>query len=1018
MNQLQRIAWCAIAAFLFVFTFSSLPAWAQSGSITGVVTDAESQTTLPGASVVIEGTNQGASTNSRGEYEIPDVDPGTYTVAVSFVGYSTQAQEVTVEAGEAATLDFLLRPSAMQMDEIVAIGYGQQERRDVTGSVSSVSGEDLQQVSNTSIDLGLQGLSPGVYVQRGRTRPGDQAAQVRIRGNRSISAGNEPLYVVDGVPITGGLQDINPQNVESIEVLKDASATAIYGARGANGVVLITTQRGYEGRMTVSYNGYAGVSSKYREVPVFSGTEFAEYKRESRRTTGDYPDGVSAEADEQLFEPVELESLEQGRSTDWQDLMTERGTEQNHQISVAGGTQDVQFNVSFGALLDDGIIPQQNFQRYTSRVNLDVTVNDWLQVGTSTLGSYSIQNHGDENPYFEAVQNNPLGPAFCDETELRACQDGNLIFLPTSDGLQYNPLYDVQDDAIIDEEKRYRLLSSLFADVSVLEGLNYRFSFSPDLIQRREGNFAVSLTGQQRFAPPDGSKQEDFVLNYTVDNQVNYSNTFSDVHELNVTGLFSYQQREEEASSLSVRGIPVEDMQDDNFGAAEVIEGVDSNFEQWSLVSYMGRVNYVYDDRYLATFTGRLDGSSRFGENNRFGVFPSFALAWNIDNEAFMADNEFFDALRVRFSWGQSGNTAIDPYQTLGLLGRTTYAFGGNAGFGYRPAQLSNPDLKWETTSTYNLGVEFEVFNARLSGAVDAYLANTTDLLLQRQIPFTSGFGSVLENIGATRNKGIELSLTSVNIDSEDPNGFRWTTNFNMAYNDEEIVELFGGKEDDIGNEWFIGEAIEVFYDYERLGIWQQDEASEAAGYDQNPGEIKVRDQDGDGDIGGSDRVILGQEQPKVTAGLNTQFSYRGWDLSVYLVGRFGSMIDSAPHTSGGINGLFGRYNNLAVNYWTPGNPTNRYPRPNQNQEFPIYGSTLGYFSGNFVKIRSATLSYSLPSSILERVNAQALRFYVTAEQPFIFAPYVQNHLGIDPEYPEVNTPSTRSFRLGVNLTL
>jgi hypothetical protein len=310
------------------------------------------------------------------------------------------------------------------------------------------------------------------------------------------------------------------------------------------------------------------------------------------------------------------------------------------------------------------------------------------------------------------------------------------------------------------------------------------------------------------------------------------------------------------------------------------------------------------------------------------------------------------------------------------------------------------------------------VFSARLSGAVDAYLANTTDLLLQRQIPFTSGFGSVLENIGATRNKGIELSLTSVNIDSEDPNGFRWTTNFNMAYNDEEIVELFGGKEDDIGNEWFIGEAIEVFYDYERLGIWQQDEASEAAGYDQNPGEIKVRDQDGDGDIGGSDRVILGQEQPKVTAGLNTQFSYRGWDLSVYLVGRFGSMIDSAPHTSGGINGLFGRYNNLAVNYWTPGNPTNRYPRPNQNQEFPIYGSTLGYFSGNFVKIRSATLSYSLPSSILERVNAQALRFYVTAEQPFIFAPYVQNHLGIDPEYPEVNTPSTRSFRLGVNLTL
>jgi TonB-linked SusC/RagA family outer membrane protein len=629
-----------------------------------------------------------------------------------------------------------------------------------------------------------------------------------------------------------------------------------------------------------------------------------------------------------------------------------------------------------------------------------------------------VQNHADENPYSEAVQNNPLGPAFCEQTELRECQDGRLIFLPTSDGLNTNPLYDVKDGAIVDETKRYRLLSSLFANVSLLEGLSYRFSFSPDLIQRREGNFAASLTNEQRFGPPDGSKDEDFVLNYTIDNQVNYSNTFSNVHELNATGLFSYQQREYEFSEVGVRGIPVEAMEDENFGAAEVIEEADSDFEQWSLVSYMGRLNYIYDDRYLVTATARLDGSSRFGENNRFGFFPSFALAWNVDNESFMADSELFDALRVRFSWGQSGNTAIDPYQTLGLLDRTSYAFGNSAGFGYRPDQLSNADLKWETTSTYNLGVEFEVLNSRLAGSVDAYVANTSDLLLERQIPFTSGFGSVLENVGATRNSGIELSLTSVNIDSQDPNGFRWTTNFNMAYNNEEIVELFSGEEDDVGNEWFIGQPVEVFYDYERLGIWQQDEAAEAAEFGQNPGEIRVRDQNGDGSISGADRIILGQEQPKVTAGFNTQVSYQGWNLSVFLVGRFGSMIESSAHTSGGFNGLFGRYNNIDVDYWTPDNTGARYPRPNQNQEFPIYGNTLGYFSGDFVKIRNATLSYNLPRSILDRINAQTLRLYVTAEQPLIFSTYVQNHNGIDPEYPEVNTPSTRSFRLGLNLTL
>lgn len=1018
MRRMKRTASCTALVLFFLLALAVLPVRAQDGTIAGTVLDAESQITLPGASVVIDGTNQGASTDSNGRYEITGLAPGSYTLVVSFVGYTERSQEVDVAAGETTEVDFELLSHAMEMDEVVAIGYGELERRDVTGSVSSVSGEDLQQVSSTSIDLGLQGLSPGVYVERGRTKPGDQASQVRIRGNRSIAAGNEPLYVIDGVPITGGLRDVNPQDIESIEVLKDASATAIYGSRGANGVVLVTTSRGYEGQMSVNYNGYVGVSSKYKEVDVFNGPEFAEYKRESRRTTGNYPEGVDPEADEDLFEPVELESIEQGRWTDWQDLLTERGTQQNHQISVVGGNQDAQFNVSFGTLIDDGIIPQQDFQRYTTRVNLDVSVNDWLQVGTSTLGSYSIQNHADENPYYEAVQNNPLGSAFCNQTDLRDCEDGEMIFLPTSDGLQYNPLYDVKGGAIVDENKRYRLLSSLFADFSLSDNLSYRFSFSPDLIQNREGNFAASLTGQQRFAAPDGSREEDFVLNYTVDNQVNYSSTFSDVHDLNVTGLFSYQQREQEGSEVSVRGIPVETMEEDNFGAAEVIEGTDSFFEQWSLVSYMGRVNYIYDDRYLVTATARLDGSSRFGENNRFGVFPSFALAWNVDNESFMADNELFDALRVRFSWGESGNTAIDPYQTLGLLSRTTFSFGGNAGFGYRPAQLSNPDLKWETTSTYNLGVEFEMLNARVSGSVDAYLSNTTDLLLERQIPFTSGFGSVLENIGATRNKGVEFALRTVNIDSEDPNGFRWTTDFNMAFNDEEIVELFGGKEDDVGNEWFIGQPIDVHFDYERIGIWQQDEAAQADDYGQAPGEIKIRDQNDDGLIGGEDRVILGQEMPKVTAGLNTQFGYQGFNLSVYLVGRFGSMIDSAPHTNGGINGLFGRYNNIAVDYWTPDNTDARYPRPNQNQEFPVYGSTLGYFSGDFVKIRSATLSYSLPRSILDRVNAQALRVYVTAEQPFIFSSYVQDHLGVDPEYPEVNTPSTRSFRLGVNLTL
>jgi len=1015
--RIPRLFSTVSLALFLVVALTALPAQAQTGTITGTVFDAESQNPLPGANVVIQGTQEGATTDSQGEYEITGLSPGEYTIQASFVGYQNLSKDVTVQAGQTSELDFQLPRSAMQMDEVVAIGYGEQERRDVTGSVSSIEGSDLQEVSDRSIDLGLQGLAAGVFVQRGRSKPGDGAGQVRIRGSRSITAGNDPLYVIDGVPLTGGgLQGINPQNVESVEVLKDASATAIYGARGSNGVVLITTERGYDGQMSVSYNGYVGAISQYKELDLFNGEEFAEYKRESRRTTGDYPEGVSQEADEDLFTPVELESIQQGRSIDWPNLMTETGTETNHNLSVSGGTESLQFNVNFGALYEDGIIPQQDFERYNTRVNLDADVYDWLSVGTSTFASYSVQDHADTNPFFEALQNNPLGPAFADQTDLREAQDGELIFLPTDDGLQSNPLYDVKDDQIIDREERFRLLTSVFTDVDLTDNVSYRLRFSPDLIQVQNRDFASSLTNQQRFAEPDAGKAEDFIFNYTVDNRVTYSNEFADVHDLNLTGVFSYQVREEDGSSSSVRGIPVETMQDFNLGAASNIENVNSFYEEWSLVSYMARGNYGYDDRYLLTLTGRVDGSSRFGENNQFGVFPSAALGWNIDNEAFMEDNEFFDALRARLSWGQSGNTAIDPFQTLRLLDRTTYAFGSSGAFGYEPGQLPNEDLQWETSTTWNLGIEFEVLDARLSGSVDAYVTNTDDLLLARQIPTTSGFNSVLQNVGETQNRGFELSLQSVNISSEDPGGFRWTTGFNISYNDTEIQQLFGNEQDDVGNEWFIGEPINVIYDLEKVGIWQQDEAQEAAQFGQEPGEIKVRDRNGDGSIGGADRKILGQEQPPVNAGFNTQLSYKGVSLSATLVGQFGHMITSDPHSD--INSLFGRYNNLDVDYWTPDNPDGTAPRPNQNQEFPIHGQTLSFFDGDFVKVRSVTLGYTLPQPIVQQINAESLRLYLKANQPLIISPYVQDNQGIDPEYTGLDTPSTRTFRFGVNLTL
>lgn len=1000
-------AFFLLAAILLLGLGTTRSASAQTGEVTGTVTDSLSGEPLPGVNVVIRGTQQGASTGAEGSYTITDVDAGEYALQASFVGYAPKTVEnITVSAGETVTADFDLAPSAVALDEVVAIGYGEQERRDVTGSVSSISSQAIKEVPVTSVDRALQGQVAGVYVDGGRGKPGDEAGQVRIRGSRSITAGNDPLYVVDGIPLTGGLRDINPNDIASIEVLKDASSTAIYGARGANGVVLVTTERGYDGRTSVSYNTSLSAKQPYKEVDLFNAAEFAEYKRESRRATGTY------ENDEALFEPTELQGLEEGRSTDWQDLLLEGGFEQNHQLGISGGSEAVQFNVSLGALLDDGIVPQQSFNRYTTRLNLDVEVSDWLQVGTSTLGSYSVEEGNDLNPFFEAVTNNPLGAPYTEE--------GELNFLPTSDGLRSNPLNEVVDGALVNEETRYRLLSQLYgeADLSgLVEGLAYRLNFSPDLVQERLGDFQGRLTNARRGATPTAQRYENFDINYTIDNIVTYTNTFADVHELDLTGLFSVQTFDQDSSSISVRGIPVEDMQQYNFGAAEEILGADSDFEKWSLVSYMARANYGYDGRYLITATARLDGSSRFGDNQKYGIFPSVALAWNVDSESFMEGNEVFDALRVRLSYGQSGNTAIDPYRTLGLLGRTTYAFGSNAGFGYRPDQLSNADLKWETTSSYNLGVEFSVLNARLSGSADAYVQTTDDLLLARQLPFSSGYGSVLENIGSTRSRGVELQLSSANIVSADVGGFEWTTDFNLAYNDAEIVSLYGGEQDDVGNEWFIGEPISVFYDYEKIGIWQEDEADEAAEYGQSVGEIRVRDQNGDGQITGEDRIIVGQEQPDFTGGFNTRFSYQGFDLSVFLIGQFGNTIDSDLHNSD-INDLFGRYNNLDIDYWTPDNPSNDYPRPNQNQESPRYASTMGYFSGSFVKVRNVTLAYSLPSSVVGRLGAQSLRVSLGMRQPYIFSSYVQDHKGLDPEYTGLDSPPTRSFRLSLDATL
>ncbi|WP_255501629.1 TonB-dependent receptor [Olivibacter sp. SDN3] len=987
---------------------------AQAQEIRGRVTD-ENKQPLGGATVSIKGTTTSVSTNDDGIFAIESASDADVLV-VSYIGYEPSEYPLAGKDLSTEVVITLKPDEETSLDEVVVVGYGTQRRQDVTGAVSSVSSREIAEVPVTQPSQALQGRAAGVFVTNTNNKPGG-AATVRVRGNRSFSAGNDPLFVIDGIPITGGLEDIPPQDIASMEVLKDASATAIYGSRGANGVIIVSTRRGTPGKTTVSYDNWFGFSQAYNKIDMMNGEQFAEYKRESRRAAGQYDDS-DPNADQNtpgLFDPVELASIAQGRSTNYQDLMLETGHAQNHSLSVLGGSEKTRFNVSFNYMKDKGIIPIQEFNRYAMRVNLDHDISDRIRIGTSILGNYSIRDGQNLNPYDDTLLENPLGVPY-DE-------NGGLIFLPTTDGLRSNPLSELVPDALVNKNRRMRLFTSIYGEVKIAEGLTYRLNFGPDLIHSRTGNFQGKFTNARLGGTAAAQGEEDLVFNYTLENILKYNKVFQDKHALEITALQGLQHRQQEATNISVRGIPVEQMRYFNFGAAEEILATGSDFNRWDIISYMGRVNYVFDDRFLATLTARVDGSSRFGRNHRYGFFPSVALGWNISNESFMQDNGVFDLLKLRATYGETGNTGIDPYGTQGLLQRTFYAFDEAAGFGFRPNQLRNDNLKWETTSQFNAGFDYALWGGRLSGAAEFYIQTTRDLLMERQLPFTSGFGSIMENVGSTKNTGFEFSLSSINIQPKDENGFSWSTDLNFATNRESILELYGGTQDDVGNRWFIGQPIQVYYDFEKIGIWQSHEAEEAASYGRVPGELKIRDQNEDGVINDNDRVILGNNRPTLTGGLTNRFAYHGFDLSVFLYFNFGNMIYSTFHEAH--NTLFGRYNNLNVDYWTPDNPTNAYPRPNMNQERPVYSTSMAYFSGSFVKIRNINLGYNFPERWAAKIGAQSLRLYVTAQQPLIFSPYINQHQGIDPEGIDFNadnenlpvdTPPSRTWLFGLNV--
>lgn len=963
---------------LSMFAWSSI--YAQEKSVSGKVTDLDNEDPLPGVNVLVKGTSTGSITDIEGNYTIRVPDENSVLV-FSFIGYLTK--EITV--GNQTTVNVDLATDTKSLEEVVVVGYGTQKKSQLTGSISSVSSEDIQEVPISDVGQALQGRASGVMALSSGNRPG-QGVTIRVRGRRSLTASNDPLYVVDGIPLEGNINDINPQDIESIEVLKDASSTAIYGSRGANGVVLVTTKRGGDHPTIVSYSGYAGFSEVLGMPDIMNAEQFTRMKKIS---------GYQ-------FSTEELDAIERGVSTDWTDLVVQKGFQHNHQFSVRGGDEETKFALSTSYFKEKGVIKTQDFNRATLRLNLDHSVSDRFSVGTSTQISSQKQNWG-ADVYGQALQIRPLGEAYN--------EDGSIVHYPAGDHFVVSPLESMVERAYVDERLRDRLFSNTFAVLNILENLNYRLNVGLDIQDYRRGLFQGKDTHASLTRGSDlASKELNKSFTTTLENIVNYSKNYG-VHSFNITGLYSLQTSRNESTNVSGSNLPYAHQQFHNIGTAATIESLGSSLEEWGITSYMLRVNYQLKDRYLLTLTGRYDGSSRLSDDHKRGFFPSLALGWNISEEAFMTDQSLFSYLRIRGSYGRTGNTAINPYQTRGGLARASYSFGDNAAFGYTPNSLANPNLQWEVSASANIGLDFGFLEDRIAGSFEVYETHTSGLLLSRNIPITSGYASILQNIGETKNRGFELNITSRNISTS---AFSWTTNLNLFANHEEILDLYGTGTDDIGNQWFIGEPLTVWYDYDKLGIWQLNEASNAAEYNLEPGEIKVRDVNGDGRINEQDRVILGSDMPNLNIGISNRLSYSGFDLSIFLFGSFGHTIYNNFEV--GNSTMVGRYNNLNVDYWTPENPTNSHPRPDGSVERPIYNTSRGYMSGNFLKVRNIQLGYNVQEKVLSKFGIRSLRVYVNAETPFVFSNLESN---LDPEKAGGNitgdSPSTRMYSVGVN---
>ncbi|WP_162417489.1 SusC/RagA family TonB-linked outer membrane protein [Cyclobacterium roseum] len=955
-------------------------------TISGTVSD-ENGEPMPGATITVEGTSTGTVSDIDGDFSI-DVDEGAVLV-VSFIGY--QSRRITVS--NQSQIDVQLELDESSLEEVVVVGYGTQRKADVTGSVASVGSETLENAASPNIVQALQGVMPGLSVSI-NSSSAEQNASIRIRGEQSITASNNPLIVLDGIPWGGNLSEIPSADVKSIDVLKDASATAIYGSRGANGVILITTNKGRVGETRVSIRSSFGYNQLAKKPNMLNGEKFYDYKLEY----------LDAEPDMALTS-TEIENYNAGISTDWIDHATRLGQQQQHTLTLSGGGENHLFFISGNFLNTEGIAKNDEFSRYSLRLNFQKDLSEWLRFATNTSMTY-LDRDGIPANFGRAVRMNPLITPYN--------EDGTINLYPwPEDPFYYNPLSPLNAQ---DLNRDHKLFTNNYFDIDIpfIKGLNYRINtgLTFQYINQETYYNNQTVNGFTSGGYSDVSNRVN--ISSLVENIINYQKLIGD-HSIRFTGLYSFQWDEYKIRAIQSEGFPNHVLTTYQASSGALINPR-SNLNQSGLVSQMARLNYAYKGKYLLTSTVRRDGYSGFGENTKYGVFPSVALSWNMSEENFIAENfDWIEQLKLRASWGKSGNQAIGAYSTLSRLANRNYLTGSNGTTtapGYVPRRLSNPDLGWETTQNWNLGLDFIILNGRISGNIDVFKSNVKDLLLDRRISANFGIpgSEITENIGKTENKGLEIGLKGTPVQTSD---FAWNLALNYSASRNKIVELYGDGEDDLLNRWFIGEPINVYFDYGWGGVFQLDDNIEGSAQpNAQPGWVKIIDKNEDGEITERDRMILGQTFPDFVAGLNSNFRYKNLSLNLFFSGVVGI---EKPNNLGdpemGANQY--RANNWDLwDHWRPDIPSTKYPANKAGANL-LPSRVPRFADASFVRLKDVRLAYDLSQVGKDLIILKSLKIYFNVNNVFT----ITNWSGIDPELSnQESIPFQRTYVMGLNV--